>query len=91
VIQNETGINDRQGEAGILVYPNPARTYFSISAGDLDVSRVRMTDLSGKVLLEKNWTGGDEQAFILKSTLPGVYIISLYTTDNVYMKRIVIL
>ena len=91
VMKNETGINDRFGETRIVVYPNPARTYFTISAGELDVSRVRMTDLSGKVMLEKNWTGGEEQSFILKPTPPGVYVISLYTRENVYMKRIILL
>ena len=75
----------------IMVYPNPSNGYFTVAAYDTPVVSVRLIDFAGKVLMHRNWTGEWEQTFQMEGVPAGVYFVQIYTSDDVVMRRIIVL
>jgi len=87
----EVGTNDRPEDGMAVIYPNPAIGFITVSVPGMAVESVRLIDFSGKVIMHSNWTGESEQTFHLYGTPAGIYMIQVYTSDEVIVKKIVIL
>lgn len=82
-----TSINDLQ-EASFLVYPNPVTDVLNI-AGDLDISDIRVVDLSGRTVFQQS-ANGLRTLQISTADLPsGLYLLEIYTSSGRVVKEIV--
>ncbi len=79
----------------ISIYPNPANDLVTVqfNAPKLDVAKISLSDLSGRVILSQSFDGikGNNQVSVdLKSITKGIYIITVQNSGNNLQSRIVI-
>jgi hypothetical protein len=86
--------SESQETSKVNVYPNPNNGNFSISLQQIDseVRTIRITDVQGKIVWEKN--GGINSESEVEINLPhvekGMYIIQLITSNQVEVKKVFI-
>lgn len=79
-------------EDNISIYPNPAFDKVHIYAGDLNVTGIKISDMTGKILLSSTYEINEEIISLNLNDLPsGSYIISIQSTNTVINKQIVII
>ena len=84
---NSAGISEIKNNK-IKVYPNPFNDYITISIGNDKLSEVRITDILGKVIVNKKYF--DETFKIDLSTLStGTYIVTIKNNNTVKTEQIV--
>src|SRR6056297_2517155 len=81
------GINELE-KAGINLYPNPVDDKINIRSTSEQVSRVVVTDLSGRVCLQKI-TNNQNEVLNLSKLNSGIYLIQLETEKGKYTAKIV--
>src|SRR6056297_3560678 len=81
------GINELE-KAGINLYPNPVGDKINIRSTSEQVSRVVVTDLSGRVCLQKT-TNNQNEVLNLSKLNSGIYLIQLETEKGKYTTKIV--
>src|SRR6056297_188358 len=81
------GINELE-KAGINLYPNPVGDKINIRSTSEQVSRVVVTDLSGRVCLQKT-TNNQNEVLNLSKLNSGIYLIQLETEKGKYTAKIV--
>lgn len=82
-----TSIEDPE-KASFLVYPNPVTDVVNI-AGDLDISDIRVVDLSGRTVFQQS-ANGLRTLQISTADLPsGLYLLEIYTSSGRVVKEIV--
>ena len=72
----------------ILIYPNPAKNYFTINSEE-KILRYCLRDLVGKIVICKN----AEENFITQEVndfAPGEYFLQIETMSGIYNKRLLI-
>ncbi|TRZ71202.1 MAG: T9SS C-terminal target domain-containing protein [Bacteroidetes bacterium] len=74
------------------IYPNPTKGFFKIVSangekGPLDIS---IRDLTGKMMLEKHFTGEKEYEIDFSSASRGCYFIIIKTIDNIIVYKLII-
>jgi hypothetical protein len=69
------------------VFPNPGSGIFHISG---DVNKVILTDLSGRAILEKNFSDNDLRQFDASSVPEGLYLLRISNEESSGVKKIVI-
>ncbi|MBS1635400.1 MAG: T9SS type A sorting domain-containing protein [Bacteroidetes bacterium] len=65
----------------IRIFPNPSNDKVIVSSSKA-IQYVRVTDLSGKVVLEKSALSGEENSLDVSSLKPSVYIIEVHLSEN---------
>ncbi len=78
---------ENQEITNVKIYPNPLRNRLTIEAPDM-VNKVSITDLSGRIVLEKQ-SASKTMTLDLKGLKSGVYIISLEMNGTNIYRRIV--
>jgi PKD repeat protein len=73
---------------GILIYPNPANEKVNIEFTEAKVRQLKVTDISGRILLTKTLVNKSEMVD-LSSLENGVYIISVQEGDKLRTSRII--
>jgi hypothetical protein len=68
----------------IQVYPNPASGIVHISSAGFTVSRIRLMDMQGRVLLEER---GDPHEFDVTGLPAGIYLLQLCSPDGTLVNR----
>ena len=81
---NSTGIGENAID--INVYPNPTKQVVNIEAEG--IRNVRVSDMLGQVLIEKN-TSGDSVQIDLSTYAAGQYFLQVYTTNGMVTRKIV--
>lgn len=74
------GVNDTPQNAGIMVYPNPAKSTVSVSLGKTSKASVAIQDISGKLIRNVEISSADSKIDISDLTA-GTYLF-LITLDN---------
>ncbi|HTN46648.1 MAG TPA: T9SS type A sorting domain-containing protein [Flavipsychrobacter sp.] len=69
-----TGVNDIASASGITLFPNPAKTELRL-VNIKSYETLTITDLSGKIILQKSIDANDE-VLNIQPLLPGVYNIT---------------
>jgi len=86
------GIGESMLERQIAVSPNPTKGVFIVfTTPNIVVSNWEMIDLSGKVLLRASRLTSNDKFEVETGLLPGVYLLRLFTSSGVAIRRIVIL
>jgi hypothetical protein len=82
------GIEDISDSHGLSVYPNPASDILNISTQKGKIQEVKLTDVSGKTILNQKFNQGNGTLKI--GHLPkGVYLLSVMVNDQEVTKKII--
>ncbi len=71
-----------------IVYPNPANNSITLASSDIESYQLSVTDLSGKVLIQKS-LNGIENTLDISSLSNGVYFFTLNSSDKVETVKII--
>jgi hypothetical protein len=75
---------------GPIIYPNPARSYFAIVAGQDQIKAVSVYDVTGKVVKKvSNSSGASVLTVYCNDFAPGVYLIQISTTTQNYIRKLI--
>ncbi len=88
-IQNIPNINTNTNTNSILIYPNPTSDNLNISLNE-KIKKIIIKNMNGDILNNIN-SKLDTNEFILNTTeyLPGMYIIEIFTNDNLYINKFI--
>jgi hypothetical protein len=87
-VSQTTGIFSPDASALVCeVFPNPGTGVFHISG---DINRIVLTDLSGRTLLEKDFTANDTKELDASSLPEGLYLLRVYNEQSSGVKKVVI-
>lgn len=73
----------------LQVFPNPVSNGVLYIRSTSDISRIELTDVSGRLVLQQN-TRGQQQSLSLRAYVKGTYLLSVYTAGSKKIQRIVI-
>jgi hypothetical protein len=78
--------------AGLSVSPNPAKSYFNIKLTDQNVgsSTLKITDMSGRMVLQKQIQNNVSQKIELPLLQKGMYIINVISGTNTRTQKLVV-
>ncbi len=86
IYSSTTGIS-RAELNNISVYPNPAKSELFINPAGMNVSKISITDLAGRVVVQNEYPQAKKSIDI--STLSeGVYILNIHTPNGVAQRKI---
>jgi hypothetical protein len=71
------------------VYPNPTTGIINLDLTEIDVKNIRITDISGRLILEKSVVLPNE-TLDLSMNPAGVYFITIQISDKVFTSKIVL-
>ncbi len=81
------GISNTE-EAGILIYPNPAKTVLNIERKDAYIQQLTISNVCGKQILQK--TNIEKKEVInIEAFEDGIYIIQIQTPERTFTTKIV--
>ena len=74
------------------IYPNPASEFIRIQTGDLKTEDVqlRLTDITGKVVLNQQFNRSRELQLDVSEQTPGVYFVNILGAEAVYTAKLII-
>jgi len=76
--QSLTGIVSHSAAQTFSVYPNPAGEFITVVLPKSNNTyRIRITDLSGRLIKEVNTSNSEEKITFVNELAPGIYIIDL--------------
>lgn len=84
VVINSTGIDE--ASINLNIYPNPTNNVVNVEADDM--KNIRVTDVLGQVLIEKNATG-DLMRIDMSKYASGQYFMQVYTAKGMITRKIV--
>jgi len=86
------GIDEISGNE-LRIYPNPNQGIFRLvpPSGDVNTMDVRVTDMDGKVVFDKQFSGAKEYGIDLSAASPGTYEVMARTDNAVVVKKLVII
>jgi len=88
---NQSSVADLTPSTRASVHPNPSSGTFEFSINNQNSAGCQLivTDVQGKLVLEKEFTSGDAHRFNLDDEPDGIYFIRLLTEGNTATARIV--
>ncbi len=81
------GVNEKNSDIELSVYPNPSNGIFTIESKNID--HFTVTNIDGKVIKEAN-VKGNKSIIDLSEQAKGVYFLTLTTKQGVQAKKLVI-
>ncbi|HRT68253.1 MAG TPA: T9SS type A sorting domain-containing protein, partial [Bacteroidota bacterium] len=73
---------------GIIIYPNPADEYINIANANLQIERVEIIDMQGRIVGSKSITGTQANMNISNLT-SGIYIMKIYTNRGIKVGKLI--
>ncbi len=86
-IQSSVNVEDNLPEAGLKVYPNPAKTQITVHS-DNPVLAISIIDITGKVMLEKQGLNTTEYQMGIIGLNEGIYFVRATTSQGVKVLRL---
>jgi hypothetical protein len=87
-----TGINSVSNSlSDVLIYPNPANKTLHIESQTSGISIIRLTDLSGKIVFEKEFTSASNhlhETIDVSILEKGIYFLELKSSTNNIIRKI---
>lgn len=76
----------------IQIFPNPSNNYFNISSEFTDISEIKIYDVLGKIVLEKNVDINENTDNILinHNLQEGLYLVKVISDSTLYSKKIIV-
>jgi hypothetical protein len=79
--------NDLQFASDVSIYPNPTHGVFSVTGRDLQ--HITITDLNGKIILEKSVVGNKTEINLSENS-KAVYLIKVESAEGIRVEKIVL-
>jgi hypothetical protein len=73
--------------SNIEIYPNPTNGIVNFDFANINIQKLQIIDLTGKIILEKNYLQQNETIDI-SSSLPGIYLIIIQTDKGIFTTKI---
>ncbi len=74
---------------GILVYPNPTQGRIYLESTNNPIQQIKISDLTGKVLIEKANIQQQKETIDLSKYGDGIYFFNIITDDNTHIIKII--
>jgi Zn-dependent metalloprotease len=75
------GIGESTGDK-IIIYPNPSNGIVHFSTPTLNSGLIQITDISGKIVVENNFSSSDFTLDLSNQTSSGTYFINLFSDEG---------
>ncbi len=78
------GIPVDELKAGLHIYPNPANQYISFDNRDRDITGIVVTDLTGKVVMEEDYSSGSAnlKSVNVSGLQNGIYLVTVFDNNG---------
>ena len=86
-----TSVKENEKKSIFTIYPNPANHYINIECADMiNTMDIKLFDVSGKVILNKNIEQVNQSSFKLdiENIRDGLYLIEIQSDKSIYRKKI---
>jgi len=85
-------IFENQKVESLNVYPNPATDVVRISTAELDTDNIqlRLTDITGKVVLNQQFNRSAELQLDVSQQTPGIYFVNILGENAVYTSKLIV-
>ncbi len=84
-LTGSVGIRDVSGTSGIRIYPNPSTGLVTIENSNM--ARFSISSMDGKVVY--NSESAEKLVLDISSYAPGVYLLSIQTSDSIQTKKLI--
>jgi len=88
IVEQETGVLTATSN-GLQVYPNPVTDYLYVKSNSEDIQNVYISDLSGKVVITKEYEGIDNFTINVEYLSNGAYIMEIKTSNNTHIFKVI--
>lgn len=88
IIDPCTGLNEITNLSSIKIYPNPASSYLHIEKIDAEKTEWKITDLSGKIILQGTLINGNGKINI-ETISKGIYLLELQSETKFETRKII--
>lgn len=88
LIDIASAVNDNNQLQSVYVYPNPSSGIFNINSSEKGNSILTITDLTGRIIYSKQYSGAIHDAINLSDKAHGIYTLKLSGEKGVFTKTI---
>ena len=89
VIQGATLNNEALVQEDFKMYPNPVLNQLNVSVTDNYIENIIITDINGRILLDKKYTAADNAVIDTSGFSTGVYTITVTAGNRKVLKKII--
>ncbi|MDD4217031.1 MAG: immunoglobulin domain-containing protein [Bacteroidales bacterium] len=86
---DDSGINDAKNNDGILIFPNPAKDYLTISDISHNIENIEIINVTGQII-KSFLVNSNEITLNLSNFAEGIYFVKLKRNNEVITKKILI-
>jgi hypothetical protein len=90
ITTNNTGINEKNKEDNLYLYPNPAHNTVTIKANKNGTFTLKLLTIDGKTLIEKSGSGEKEMEMDISSQPRGIYFLEMKQAEKITRGKLVI-
>ena len=84
------GISSKEGEGGILFYPNPASEYVTVESGMLDKDlTISIVNSIGQTVYQQK-SQASKTNIDIQHLVPGIYLLKITTTNQLFKDKFII-
>ncbi len=76
-----------QYNKNISIYPNPTSGYIKIESNNIEIFKVELTDMSGKIVYTSN---SEIDGINVKKIDRGMFLLHIYTNKGMYIEKLII-
>jgi len=77
-------------ESGLVIQPNPAQDYFTVSAGGISLENVRLTLINPEGMrVNEVILNGDDQRIDISALSPGLYMVNIETPERSWHRQLI--
>lgn len=88
---SSTGINETASAGSFIIYPNPAKDYFTIySNTEIRNIRVEIFNVFGEKVLKKNINTISDNKIHFNNSSQGIYFVKVFDGQNRYSKKLIV-
>lgn len=85
-----TGTQNHIFSSGIDFYPNPTHGFLNIiSNNNFNNSLLKVTDIQGRTVFEKNLISGNNYVLDMNDYAPSIYLVEIHTKEKIARQKII--
>jgi Secretion system C-terminal sorting domain len=91
IAQTTAGNNEISSEqTAISVYPNPASDILTINAGNGNMTQINISDLNGKIVLQRNGVKSSNIQIDISQLANGIYNLQILEKNEIITKKLLV-